>query len=285
MSRTAVTGATGQIGRRVARRLASAGIPQRLVVRDVARAPELAGAEVAQASYDDRAALVRAFTGIDTLFLVSASEDADRVRQHINALDAAAEAGVERVVYLSFLAAAPDATFTFARDHAATERHARELGLRHTFLRDAFYTDFLPTLAGADGVIRGPAGDGAFTPVTRDDVADVAAAVLRSGAYDGATLDVTGPDRLTMGQLAALLTDVCGRPVRYAEETLEEAYASRASYGAPPFEVDGWVSTYAAVAAGELDVLSSTVRDVTGREPAGVREFLERNPASWQHLL
>ncbi|MCW2725497.1 MAG: hypothetical protein JWN35_2418 [Frankiales bacterium] len=285
MTRTAVTGATGQIGRRVARKLASAGTPQRLVVRDAARAPELAGAEVAQASYDDREALSRAFTGIDTLFLVSAREDANRVRQHTTALDAAAAAGVERVVYLSFLGAAPDATFTFARDHWATEEHVRALGLRHTFLRDAFYTDFLPTLAGADGVIRGPAGDGAFTPVTRDDVAGVAAAVLLSDDYDGATLDVTGPDRLTMRELATLLGEVSGRDVVYVEETLEEAYASRASYGAPAFEVDGWVSTYSAVATGELDVESNAVREVTGHDPAGVRDFLDLNPASWQHLL
>jgi uncharacterized protein YbjT (DUF2867 family) len=206
------------------------------------------------------------------------------VRLHTSVVDAAVTAGVERIVYLSFLNAAPDSTFTFARDHWATEQHIREAGLRHTFLRDAMYADFIPRLVGADRAIRGPAGNGAFTPVTQDDVAAVAAAVLLSDEYDGDTLDVTGPERLTMPQAAALLTDITGRPVRYVDETLAEAYASRASYGAPAYEVDGWVSTYTAIATGELDVLSPAVRLVTGREPTSLRALLEARPELVEHL-
>lgn len=81
--------------------------------------------------------------------MVSASEAHDRVRQHTAAMDAAAVAsGVERIVYLSFLGAAPEATFTFARDHWHTEEHVRTTSLRHTFLRDSLYLDVLPPLCG-----------------------------------------------------------------------------------------------------------------------------------------
>jgi uncharacterized protein YbjT (DUF2867 family) len=280
---TAVTGATGQIGGRVARALAAADVPQRLVVRDATRAPDL-GADVAQATYEDIGAMTAALRGVATVFLVSAAEHPQRVSLHTRAVDAAVAAGVQRIVYLSFLRAAPDATFTFARDHWATEEHIRATGLRHTFLRDAIYADFVPGLAGADGVIRGPAGDGAFTPVAQDDIAAVATAVLLSDAYDGATLDLTGPDRLTMSDVAALLTEVSGREVRYQQETVAEAYASRSSYGAAEFEVDGWVSTYTAIASGELDVLGPAVRDVLGRDATSVRELLERRPELWKHL-
>jgi NAD(P)H dehydrogenase (quinone) len=275
MTLIAVTGATGQIGGRVARALSNAGSPLRLVVRDAARAPDL-GADVAAATYEDAAAMKVALDGVDTLFLVSATEHPERVRLHTTAVDAAVAAGVTRIVYLSFLNASADSTFTFARDHWATEEHIRATGVRHTLLRDAIYADFLPGLAGADGVIRGPAGNGAFTPVAQDDVAAVAAVVLQSDAYDGATLDLTGPDRVTMADVAALLTETTGRPVTYEEETVEEAYASRASYGAAPFEVDGWVSTYTAIASGELDVVSPTVGEVLGREPIGLRQLPER---------
>ena len=92
--------------------------------------------------------------------MVSAAESADRLDQHRTFIDAAAEAGVRHIVYTSFLGAAPDATFTLARDHWVTEEHIRASGLAFTFLRDSFYLDFLPALAGEDGVIRGPAGDG-----------------------------------------------------------------------------------------------------------------------------
>ena len=283
MTLLAVTGATGAVGGRVARSLADHGAGLRLVVRDPRRAPDL-GAEVRQAAYGDDDAMRDALAGAHTLFFVSASEDADRVRLHTSVVDAAVAAGVERIVYLSFLNASRDATFTFARDHWATEEVIRSTGLRHTFLRDATYADFVPALVGADGLIRGPAGNGAFTPVAQDDVAAVASAVLLSDRYDGETLDLTGPERLTMSDVATVLTDASGRPVRYEEETVEEAYASRASYGAADFEVDGWVSTYTAIAAGELDVLSPAVRMVTGREPIALRDLLVARPELLQHL-
>jgi uncharacterized protein YbjT (DUF2867 family) len=283
MSLIAVTGATGQIGGRVARLLAAADARLRLVVRDAARAPDL-GADVAQATYADTPAMTAALAGVDTLFLVSAAEHPQRVSLHTAAVDAAVAAGVERIIYLSFLNAAPDATFTFARDHWATEEHIRATGLRHGFLRDAIYADFVPGLAGADRVIRGPAGDGAFTPVAQDDIAAVATAVLLSDAYDGTTLDLTGPDRLTLYDVAELLTEVSGRQVTYRQETVAEAYASRASYDAPDFAVDGWVSTYLAIAAGELDVVSPAVRDVLGREATSLRELLSARPDLWKHL-
>ena len=278
-----MTGATGGIGGRVARSLADHGADLRLVVRDPIRAPDV-GAAVVRASYDDKDAMQQALTGAQTLFFVSASEDADRVRLHSAVVDAAVAAGVERIVYLSYLNAAADSTFTFARDHWATEQRIRETGLRHTFLRDAMYADFLPGLVGAERVIRGPAGDGAFTPVAQDDVAAVASTVLLSEAYDGDTLDLTGPERLTVADVAQVLSDVSGKPVRYERETVEEAYASRASYGAPQFEVDGWVSTYTAIAAGELDVLSPAVRMVTGRDPMSLRQLLEARPELVDHL-
>ncbi len=120
MSVIAVTGSTGVVGGAVARGLAAAGQPIRLVVRDAARAPQLPGAEIATATYGD-AAMQAALVGVQTLFLVSASEDANRVALHTATVDAAVAAGVERIVYLSFYGAAPDSTFTFGRDHWHTE--------------------------------------------------------------------------------------------------------------------------------------------------------------------
>ena len=131
------------------------------MVRDPARAPALAGAEVATGSYDDRGAAA-GVRGARTLFMVSASEDPDRMRLHTNVVEAARDAGVGRVVYTSFFGAAPDCTFTFGRDHWHTEELIRGSGLRHTFLRDNLYVDFLPLMVGADGVIRGRPGTGGW---------------------------------------------------------------------------------------------------------------------------
>lgn len=279
----AVTGATGGVGSRVARRLAAAGVAQRLVVRDPGRAQALPGAEVARASYDDSAAMRAALAGVTTLFLVSATEHPDRVGLHRSTVDAAAAAGVARIIYLSFLAAAPDATFTFARDHFHTEQLIRTAGTGYTFLRDSLYLDGLPYFAGRDGVIRGPAGDGRFAPVARDDVADVAAAVLRDpggpgSPHDSRTYDLTGPAAISMAEVAGELTRAAGRPIHYHPETLAEAYASREHHGAAAWEVAGWVTSYAAIAAGELDLVSGTVAAVAGHPPLSLAEWLAANP-------
>jgi NAD(P)H dehydrogenase (quinone) len=285
MATVAVTGVTGGLGGRVARRLADGGVAQRLVVRDPARAPELPGAEVVRAAYGDGEAMRRALDGVDTLLLVSASEAVDRVRLHTGAVDAAVAAGVQRIVYTSFLACSPDATFTFARDHWHTEEHLRASGVRHTFLRDSLYLDVFPLFAGGDGVIRGPAGDGRVAAVARDDIADVAVAVLLGDGHDGRTYDLTGPAAFTLQQAAEELSRASGRAVTYHAETLDEAYASRAGYGAPHWEVTGWVTTYAAIAAGELDLVSDAVATVAARPPMDLAEFLRRNPDTYRHLV
>jgi NAD(P)H dehydrogenase (quinone) len=285
----AVTGATGGLGGRVARRLAGRGVAQRLLVRDAARAPRLDRAEVAEATYGDGEAMRRALDGVATLLLVSASEDRERIKLHTTAVDAAVAAGVGRVVYTSFFGAAPDCTFTFGRDHWHTEEALKASGMGYTFLRDNLYIDFLPLMAGADGVIRGPAGDGRVAAVARDDIADAAVAVLLGDAgdparHDGRGYDMTGPEALTLAEVAEELSRFAGRPVTYQEETLEEAYASRASYGAPDWEVDGWVSTYTAIGNGDLEEVSGDLEALAGHPPMRLAEFLAGNPDSYRHL-
>ncbi|HEY0187832.1 MAG TPA: NAD(P)H-binding protein, partial [Cellulomonas sp.] len=249
-----VTGASGRIGRRLAFRLAAEGAHQRLVVRSPDRAPQIPGTETEvalSAGYLDVDAMRVAFAGAGTVFLVSGREAVDRTTAHRAAVDAAVDAGVERIVYLSFMGAAPDATFTFARDHWATEEHVRASGLRFTFLRDCLYHDAVARFVGADGVIRGPAGHGRVAAVAHDDVADVATAVLldeHAHTHDGRVYDVTGPAAYTLTEAAEVLSRATGRTITYVPETLDEAYASRASFGAEPWEVDGWVSSYAAIA-------------------------------------
>jgi uncharacterized protein YbjT (DUF2867 family) len=280
----AVTGAGGGLGGRVARRLAAAGATLRLLTRDPARAPDLPRATASRADFTEPSTVREALRGVPTLFMVSASESADRLARHRAAVDAAVEAGVTRIVYTSFLAAAPDATFTFARDHWHTEQHIRGSGVGFTFLRDSLYQDVLPFFAGRDGVIRGPAGDGRFAPVARDDVAGVATVVLLGSGHDGRSYDLTGPEAMTMVQVADALAAAAGRQVRYQAETLAEAYESRARFGAPDWEVAGWVTSYAAIAIGELDLISPAVREVTGRRPTSFAEFLTANPDTLSRL-
>lgn len=280
-----ITGATGAVGGRVATRLARRGVAQHLIVRDINRAPELAGAGASMAAYEDAAAFERATKEVDTLFLVSATESQDRVAAHISAVDAAVAAGVSRIVYLSFLAAAPDATFTFARDHFHTESYIRATGVAFTFLRPSLYLDLVPSWVDGEGAIRGPAGQGRVAWVTRDDVADVAVAVLTGApAHDGRCYDVTGPEAVTMARTVERLSSLTGKALRYVPETWEEALASRSASGAPEWAVQGWASSYAAIATGELDVVSGAVSDLAGHPPQSIEGFLRKRPSACAHI-
>jgi NAD(P)H dehydrogenase (quinone) len=161
------------------------------------------------------------------------------------------------------------------RDHAHTEEHIRASGMSFTFLRDSLYANFLPRMVGEDGALRGPAGDGRLAAVAQEDVAEVAATVLlRPEAHRDATYELTGPSAFTLAEAAAMMTRLTGREIRYVDESLEEAYASRASYGAPKWQVDAWVSTYTAIAADELEKVSDDVRMLVGRPALSLEDVL-----------
>ncbi|MFC6010237.1 NAD(P)H-binding protein [Nocardia lasii] len=271
----AISGASGHIGGRVAQILAGSGDRRlRLLGRDVSHIAALPDATAARIEFSDPATVADALEGVHTFFFVSATESADRAAQQREVVTAARSVGVQRIVYLSYVGAAPEATFTYARDHYDTEQAVRESGLAFTFLRDNQYQDIIPHLADADGVIAGPAGTGEVAAVLRADVADCAAAVLSSSEYDGDTFDVTGPRAFTLATAAAEMTQILGRPYSFVDQTVEQAYASRAKYHAPQWEVDGWVSTYTAIARGDLEHATDTVLKLTGHPATDFREFL-----------
>jgi len=291
----AVTGATGALGGRVARQVAAglegADATLRLVVRDASRAMQLPGAEVTTfpGGYADGPGFTAALEGVHTLYLVSAAEADDRLQQHLTAVGAAADAGVQRIVYTSFLGASPAAVFTLVRQHHATEEAIAATGVRHTFLRHSMYADFVPFFAVLEGdraVIAAPAGEGRTSFVSRDDCADVGAAVLLddSGRFDGRALDVTGPSALTMAEAAGVLEQITGRPAEFRDQTVDEAWATRRPSGHPDWEIEGWVTSYLAIRDGELAAVSDVVPEVTGHPALTVAEHLRRHPEDWAPL-
>ena len=274
----AVTGSTGAVGGLVARSLAGSDfrLDLRLLVRDPERAPDI-DCDVRVCEYADEEAAVAALRGVDVLFMVSASEARDRREQHRTFIRAAARAGVRHLVYTSFAGAGPDATFTLGRDHHDAETAIRESGMTWTFLRDNFYLDLLPLFADQDGVLRGPAGRGRVAGVARADVADVAVEVLRSPeSHADTTYTLTGPEALTLDEVAARAGAVLGRSLRFEDESVEDAYAwRREAYGAEDWQLDAWVSTYTAIAEGTVADVTDDVRRVTGRPPRTLEQALE----------
>jgi NAD(P)H dehydrogenase (quinone) len=313
----AVTGAAGELGSRVAARLSRMGLNQRLIVRDPVRAPHLPGAEIAQASsYIDGSAMRCALTGIEKVLLVSArdrfgvahisaknhvpSPVYDRPQQHFAAVDAAADAGVKHIIYLSMINAAPDAVFILAHDHFDTEEHIKISGIPFTFLRVGLYADNVPQCVSADDVIRAPAGEGRAAWVTRDDIADVAVAVLAGTRHLGQTYNITGPEALSMAETADILSAAVKRKIAYQPQTPQEARITRSTsrlekfeaerrfltgQGLDDYEVEVFVTHFLQIATGALAEVSNAVPDLTGHTAQSLEQYLRQHPESYRHLL
>jgi NAD(P)H dehydrogenase (quinone) len=273
----AVTGATGELGSRVARRLAERGVPQLLVARDPAQLPDLPdAAHRGPAAYADRAAMRDAMTGARTLVLVSGRPTGRRLEEHATVVEAAAEAGVDRVLYVSLLGAAPDATYRNARDHWLTEQYLAGAPIRHTVVRAGIYASTPASLADDEFVVRGPGGSGRAAFVAHEDIAAVITALILDDGpddRDGAVLEVTGPEALTLEEAIGEIAVASGRPYRYEAETPEEAFDRRYRRGLSGEQIESWLSWYLAIADGGLATVSDVVPRLTGAPATPVADI------------
>lgn len=279
----AITGASGNLGRATAEAaLASIADPSNLVLltRDLAKLADLAeqGADVRAADFGEPGTLAAAFAGVTRLLLVSTDVVGDRLSGHQAAIDAAKAAGVQHVIYTSVTRPTADNPAAVVPDHAATEAYLEASGLTWTLLQDNLYAQLQIDALGAAiaaGKLFTNGGDGATAYVDRGDVAAVAAAILLAGGYENAVLDVTGPQALTAGELAALATELSGTQVEVVQLSDAEYIAGLVGAGLPEPVAGLFASFGAATRGGYLESVSSVVADVTGRPARSLREVLE----------
>ncbi len=273
----AVTGATGHVGTLVAEELSRRGVPFRMIVRDEARAPDLPGGDLVVADFADQGALERVLAPGDRVFMVSVHEDYDRrVALHRSFVEAAARRRVARVVYLSFVAAGPAARFRHARSHGATEAMLAASRLPFTAVRNAMYADGIATWFDERGRITGPGGDGRVSLTLRSELAEAIAVILSDPAHDGRSLvTITGPEAVSLAELAAIASNVTGDAYRYEPLDRAEWIESRRRLGRQEWAIDAGISYYDGVAAGEADVVSGDYAELTGNEPRTIEQVIE----------
>lgn len=277
-----VTGASGQLGRRVVALLLEAGATR---VIAVTRTPEKIadlgqrGAVVRKGSFEEPATLAEAFAGANRMLAISTDaidKPGRRIQQHRNAVEAAARAGVQHIVYTS-MPNPETSPVIFAPDHLGTEQAIAASGMTYTILRDNWYTDFLvPGLAqaAASGKLYSAAGEGGAAYVTREDCARTAAAALLAEDATSRTLNVTGPAVVSFRELASMTSEITGRSVQYVSVTPDERKRQIVEAGIPAPVAEIMVSSQLAMAQGKMGPASTTVKDLTGRAPTSVEEFL-----------
>ncbi|MBN3229313.1 SDR family oxidoreductase [Pectobacterium brasiliense] len=221
----AVTGATGELGRKVIAGLCNVVPASEIaaIVRNPQKAEAL-GVSTRQAEYGDKEALIRAFDGIDKLLLISSSSLTTRQLEHQNVINAAVIAGVRHIVYTSLLHA-EQWQVDFKSDHLLTEEWIKASGLEYTLLRNGWYwennTVRLPA-AVQHNVLLGAAGNAQVSWASRQDLADAAVAVLTQSGHTGKTYELAGDEAYTFAEMAAEAAKQSGIPINYVNQTEDE---------------------------------------------------------------
>lgn len=291
MTKVLVTGASGQLGRGVIAHLLKDG---KLAAADIvaaSRNPDALsdvaaqGVETRTADFDDPAGLEKAFAGIDRLLIISGNDLANpgkRLQQHKAAVAAAAAAGVKHIFYTSM--PNPDRSLiSFAPDHLGTEEAIKATGIRYTIIRNSWYHDnyfmSMPRNLQTGTWYTSQAG-GKVANISRDDCAAGAAAALANPPEGSSTLTLTGAEALTAEQIAAIVSEVAGKPLNVVQISDEQLAGGMRSAGLPDFLVGMVLSTEANIRAGNFDLVTDDFEKLTGRKPQTLAAFFAAHKAA-----
>jgi uncharacterized protein YbjT (DUF2867 family) len=276
-----VTGASGNIGSELVKELSRRGEKFRAAYtsKEKAERARTAAVEPVVVDFGKPESLASALAGVDRLFLLSANPPSESP-----VVRAAKAAGVGRIVKLSVFDA-PAESFGFGRAHRAVEKEIEASGIDWTFLRP---NGFMQNLANqqaasikAQGAFYFPAADTRISHVDVRDIARVAAAVLTSSGHSGKAYELTGPEALTYGEMAATLTRVLGKPVSYVAISDDDFRKAMAGMGAPAPLVEALVDLFAFYKRGAAARISPDVANVTGQKAGSFEQYARENAAAF----
>jgi len=279
-----VTGANGLNGRALLERLSARGVPARALVRSLAKAEGLSALPKVEIVEGDMArpdTLARALRGVDRAMLISSSDPA-MLDVQSSFIDAARAAGVAHVVKLSGIMPELDSPFRFARMHGEIERRLEASGMAFTHLRAGefmpAYFRQVPSIV-AKGALFLPMEDARIASIDVGDIAEVAAVALTTSGHEGKIYPLTGPEALTMAEVAERLSTATGKAIRYVNVDPEDTRKAQLAAGIPPYLADALAELFAERRRGKESQVSPAVEMILGRRPTSFAEFALRNAA------
>jgi len=279
-----VTGATGLNGGELVRLLSARGVPVRALVRNASRAAalsSLANVEIVEGDMERPETLAEPLRGVDRAMLISSS-NAAMLEVQSNFIDAARKAGVTHMVKLSGIIPDIDSPFRFARMHGEIELKLERSGIAFTHLRAGefmhSYFRQVPAIV-ARGALFLPMEDARIASIDVGDIAEVAAKALTESGHEGKTYPLTGPEALTMAEVAKKLSAATGREISYVNVAPEEAKRARLAAGVPEYTADALDELFAERRNGKESEVYPVFEDLIGRRPTSFDEFARRNAA------
>lgn len=266
-----VTGATGNVGLELVKRLFDRSLPVRAFVRDRSRARAIAlpGIELVEGDFSRPETFTRALDGADQLFLLIPSS-ADAEQQQRNFVDVAKRLRVKHIVKLSQFGANASAPGRFQRHHAGIEHHILKSRIPYTFLRPNLFMqallNFRSTIA-SQGTLYAPAGDARISIIDVRDIASVAVAALTRSEHENQTYELTGPEALTHAEMAAEFSEALGKTVKYVDVPSETMLQTLLDLRIPRWQAEGVIEDFSQYRRGDAAAITSAVRDIT-KQPA-----------------
>jgi uncharacterized protein YbjT (DUF2867 family) len=274
-----ISGATGNVGTQLVKRLAALNISFKALVRNNDNSEllkSLPQAEIIIGDLADESALVEAMQGIEKAFLLTnSSEQAEQLQ--LNFVHAAHRAGVKHIIKLSQFAADENSPVRFLRYHAKVENKIKELELNYTFLRPNLYMQGLIAFKDYiknDGNFYASVGNAAVSAVDIRDIAAVAAKALTETGHENKIYTITGKEAITHDQMAEIFSRVLDREIRFIDVAPDQMEVAVKAAGFPEWQVGGLIEDYAHYARGEAAAVYNTVRDVTNVDPIGFEQFV-----------
>lgn len=277
-----LTGVTGKTGGETARQLLGKGVPLRAIVRDAMKAAEFtaAGVELIVGDVGDAETVRRALEGVEKAFLTLPNGEHQR-GQELQFTDLAVAAGVKHLVKMSSMEAVPDAKTPIPQAHWAVEEHIRASGIGWTMIKPNF---FMQNLLLSAASIRNqrrfslPMGTGTTGMADIQDIAAVCAEVLTGTGHTGKSYEITGPEILTFMDVADRFTEVLGEKVEYVPMPIAQ-FREGMKNVLKPWHLNAVCELFQEVNDIGLDHTTDTFRQLIGREPRAVRQFIQDNVA------
>jgi uncharacterized protein YbjT (DUF2867 family) len=272
-----VTGATGNNGIEIVKRLAARNVPVRAMVRNLDRASAIAvpDVEIVEGDFDLPETLLKALAVVERAFLLTHSSERAEAQQ-LAFIDVAKQSGVKQIVKLSQFAADINSPVRFLRYHAAVEAALRSSGIAYTFLRPNLFMqgllNFRSTIA-TQSSFYAAAGDAKVSIVDVRDIADVAVAALTESGHEGKTYDLTGSQALTHAEMAASLSAALDRQITFVDIPPEVMRETLLGIGFPVWQADGLIEDYAHYRRNEASAIASGIEDATGKAPRQFKDF------------
>jgi uncharacterized protein YbjT (DUF2867 family) len=278
-----ITGATGNVGSLVVKRLIDRGERPRVFVRDSQKAISRYQdqVEIFVGDFEDPKTLKPALEGANAFLLLTAGDNL--AAQDEMAAKAAKAAGVARLVKLSSYDAREQNCGTGVW-HAQGESAIRASGIPYAFVQPSGFMSNALNWASSirvNGVFRTPTGNGKVAFIHPDDIADVATEALLSDAHLGESLPITGPEALSYGEMASKIGNVIDKPIRFQSISEEEARKQQMSWGVAPPLIEAHLSIFRAIREGRLTTVTDTVQRVLRRRPLTFDQWAKENAAAF----